>query len=791
MSFYDAIRVGASAAADYEVKRSVRFNSDDGQVLQRTPSVAGNRKKWTFSAWIKRSNLTAEQRIFGGKANASHIYFASNDELTWDLANVDSGSASGNLNTEAKFRDITSWIHLVCALDTDESTANNRMRMYINGTELTDFGTRTNPSSGYATNAINDTSLHTIGRRTSDQGSDGMRFDGYMAEVNFIDGLQLTPASFAETNADTGQWNPKRYTGSYGTNGFYLNFSDNSGTTATTLGKDSSGNGNNFTPYNFSVSAGAGNDSLEDSPTNNFPTINPLAGYVDNFVSASNGNLDFSMASNYLAISTFTIPASGKWYAECVFTDVQSGDVSVINPNMLNDNSNSFDGRWNGIALKQGGEIRVDNSTVQSSLTAIANDAIVGVKIDRDAGTVAFTINGSANGTAVNISSLTDSSVLVVANRRNSSTGSNPIGSQNYGQRPFSHLPAGYKALSSANLPDPTILLPDKHFDTLLYTGNNGSQNITGLEFDPDWVWAKNRQDAGYHHDVYDIVRGNNLRIFTSQTSAETTGYLQFGVTGGFSLTAGGGININAKNHVAWCWNGGGSTVTNNDGSISSQVRANTTAGFSIAGWTGTNGNGTVGHGLGVAPKVVIVRRRQSASDWAVYHGEIGNTKRLVLNSTTAESSASANWWNNTSPTSTTFSVGSDAGSNGSTDNYIAYCFSEVAGYSKFGSYTGNGNADGTFVFTGFRPAWVMIKKSSGSDSWLIMDNKRDIDNVVGNTLAANSSGAENADTGGIPTDFLSNGFKCRGSGGDFNGSGSTFVYLAFAESPFKNSRAR
>jgi hypothetical protein len=790
MSFYDAIRVGASAAADYEVKRSVRFNSDDGQVLQRTPSVAGNRKKWTFSAWIKRSNLTAEQRIFGGKANASHIYFASNDELTWDLANVDSGSASGNLNTEAKFRDITSWIHLVCALDTDESTANNRMRMYINGTELTDFGTRTNPSSGYATNAINDTSLHTIGRRTSDQGSDGMRFDGYMAEVNFIDGLQLTPASFAETNADTGQWNPKRYTGSYGTNGFYLNFSDNSGTTATTLGKDSSGNGNNFTPYNFSVSAGTGNDSLEDSPTNNFPTINPLAGYVDNFVSASNGNLDFSMASNYLAISTFTIPASGKWYAECVFTDVQSGDVSVINPNMLNDNSNSFDGRWNGIALKQGGEIRVDNSTVQSSLTAIANDAIVGVKIDRDAGTVAFTINGSANGTAVNISSLTDSSVLVVANRRNSSTGSNPIGSQNYGQRPFSHLPAGYKALSSANLPDPTILLPDKHFDTLLYTGNNGSQNITGLEFDPDWVWAKNRQDAGYHHDVYDIVRGNNLRIFTSQTSAETTGYLQFGVTGGFSLTAGGGININAKNHVAWCWNGGGSTVTNNDGSISSQVRANTTAGFSIAGWTGTNGNGTVGHGLGVAPKVVIVRRRQSASDWAVYHGEIGNTKRLVLNSTTAESSASANWWNNTSPTSTTFSVGSDAGSNGSTDNYIAYCFSEVAGYSKFGKYTGNGSDDGTFVYMGFKPAWIMIKMTSGSEDWPMYDNKRDPFNVGDHRIFANTSGAEGA-VGQEHFDFVSNGIKFRKNKNPFNTSGSTYIYFAFAESPFKNSRAR
>ena len=170
-----------SVTGSAEIERSVKFNNADGQVLQRTPSSAGNRKKWTFSAWIKRSKLEAEQRIFGGNANASHIYFASNDELTWDLANDGSSSSSGNLNTHQVFRDISGWYHLVCALDTDESTANNRMRMYINGTELTGFGTRTNPSSGYATNAINDTSLHTIGRRTSDQGSDGMRFDGYMA----------------------------------------------------------------------------------------------------------------------------------------------------------------------------------------------------------------------------------------------------------------------------------------------------------------------------------------------------------------------------------------------------------------------------------------------------------------------------------------------------------------------------------------------------------------------------------------------------------------------------------
>ena len=224
MSFYDAIRIGASGAGDYEVERSLRFNSDDSAYLSRTPSSAGNRKTWTFSAWIKRGNLGSEQRIFGGNANASHIYFDTNDELTWDLANDGSGSVQANLNTGAKFRDTAAWMHLVCALDTDNSTANNRMRMYINGTEITDFGTRTNPSSGYATNAINDTTLHTIGRRTSGQGSAGMSYDGYMAEINFIDGQQYDPSYFGETDVTTGQWIAKKYVGGYGTTGFYLKF---------------------------------------------------------------------------------------------------------------------------------------------------------------------------------------------------------------------------------------------------------------------------------------------------------------------------------------------------------------------------------------------------------------------------------------------------------------------------------------------------------------------------------------------------------------------------------------
>ena len=229
-----------SALGGAVVERSLRFNNDDGTYLERTPSGAGNRKKWTFSAWIKRSGLGFEQRIFGGQANASHIYFETNEYVTWDLANENSSTPSANLSAQRYFRDPTAWFHLVCALDTDESTANNRMRMYINGSEVSDYRSRTNPSSGYSTNAVNAASVHTIGRRLSSQGSDGMRLHGYVAEVNFIDGYQYDASYFGYTESQTGIWRPKRYEGTYGTNGFHLDFSDNS--SVTTLGIDKSPN---------------------------------------------------------------------------------------------------------------------------------------------------------------------------------------------------------------------------------------------------------------------------------------------------------------------------------------------------------------------------------------------------------------------------------------------------------------------------------------------------------------------------------------------------------------------
>ena len=324
------------------------------------------------------------------------------------------------------------------------------------------------------------------------------------------------------------------------------------------------------------------------------------------------------------------------------------------------------------------------------------------------------------------------------------------------------------------------------------------SMSFSGLNFQPDWIWQKNRTTSSSHfHYLFDSVRGGTQGLQSNTNGAEFTGAnpnITF-TSNGYDMRAsdGGQGNASGANYVSWNWNAGGSTVTNNDGAISSQVRVNTTAGFSITAYSGNGSNAqTVGHGLGVAPDVIILKARGASQNWRVWHRSLAadGSKRLILDATNA--SENAGFLNDTAPTSTVFTLGnSDDAWNASGGTYIVYLFSEVAGYSKFGSYTGNGSSDGTFNFTGFRPAWVMIKRTSSTDSWLIMDNKRDINNVVGNTLAANSSGTENADTGGIPTDFLSNGFKCRGSGGDFNGSGQTYVYFAFAESPFKNSRAR
>jgi hypothetical protein len=322
-----------------------------------------------------------------------------------------------------------------------------------------------------------------------------------------------------------------------------------------------------------------------------------------------------------------------------------------------------------------------------------------------------------------------------------------------------------------------------------LYTGNGStlsvSNAVNGVSMQPDLVWVKGRSVA-YSHGLYDSVRGATKRLISNLTNAEDTlsGVTAFN-SGGFSLGSDINFNENAATYVGWQWKGGGTPVSNTAGSITSSVSANTTAGFSVVTYTGVGGTATVGHGLGVAPQMIIVMPRSFASDKYVYLASIGAGNYMSINLTNA--SASTTLWNSTSPTSTVFTVNGN-GANQNTSTFVAYCFAPVAGYSAFGSYTGNGSADGPFVFTNFRPRYVLIKSSSDAVNWYVYDTSRDTGNLAGNQLYPNLS---NAEVSSVGIDILSNGFKVRYNASPLNASGSTYIYACFAENAFKFSNAR
>ena len=334
-----------------------------------------------------------------------------------------------------------------------------------------------------------------------------------------------------------------------------------------------------------------------------------------------------------------------------------------------------------------------------------------------------------------------------------------------------------------------TINKGSDYFNTVLYTGNGGTNNITGVEFQPDLVWIKNRNSTN-EHCVTDVVRGATKYLHTNLTQAETTAAnsLTSFDSDGFSLGNNANFNTNTNTYVAWNWladNTSGSS--NTDGSITSTVSSNTTSGFSIVTYTGTGVSETIGHGLGAVPNVIIVKGSSGTSavdGWYTYHSSVGNTKFVELNNTGGATTFST-MWDNTTPTTTTFST--TYLSKAST-NYVAYFFAEKKGFSKFGGYTGNGSTDGTFVYTGFKPAFVMTKESATTGSWNIFDNRRENPfNVVKGNLKAESSIAEESNTN-LQMDFVSNAFKLRGTGGDLNGSGTAMIYMAFAENPFVTS---
>jgi hypothetical protein len=324
---------------------------------------------------------------------------------------------------------------------------------------------------------------------------------------------------------------------------------------------------------------------------------------------------------------------------------------------------------------------------------------------------------------------------------------------------------------------------PSDYFNTVLYTGNaTNPKAITGVGFQPDWVWIKDR-DNTFNHQVHDVVRGADQGLLPNTTNAEAdyNSFVSFD-SDGFSVTGANGTNTNSADLVAWNWLGANGTSSNTDGSITSTVSANTTSGFSIVSWTGNGSTTTVGHGLGVTPKLYITKDRTNGStNWHYHTTQIdGGMDFAFLNQTNAFSSSSLS-----APSSTLITVGGTI--NTSSANFISYVFAEKKGYSKFGSYTGNGNADGAFVYTGFKPAFLLMKRTDSISQWRMWDNKRDTFNVADQALLPNNSTAtqENANQN---VDLLSNGFKWRASYVDTNASGGTFIYMCFAEAPFTTS---
>ena len=365
-----------------------------------------------------------------------------------------------------------------------------------------------------------------------------------------------------------------------------------------------------------------------------------------------------------------------------------------------------------------------------------------------------------------------------------------------------------YLPLSTANLPDPAInpaqgKSPEDYFDVFTWTGTgNTGRSFTDLSFQPDLVWAKDRTNA-YGHVLFDSVRGAGAdkELGSQVTGAEgyastsTYDYLSSFDSNGFTSTYSGSnfaayFNNSGDSYVAWNWKANGTGVSNTDGSITSTVSANTDIGFSIVSYTGTGSNATVGHGLDSALDMLIVKNRDRSANWHTWHNELAGTQFLELSSTAA-AGTDAPSWNSTVPSSTVFSVGTSNSTNASGEDLIAYCFHSVEGFSKFGSYTGNGSTDGAFVYTGFRPAFLLLKVTSTADDWIIWDGVRSPENLADNALKPNSSAAEVTGNINNSIDLVSNGFKCRNTNEKTNFSGYNYIYMAFAENPFKYSNAR
>lgn len=827
----------------YIINQSLRFEDGDKAHMSTSFTDAGTSTAiGTFSWWMKRGNLgISKQDIYFVNGGAGGIQIRT-DKLA--VNSFDSNNTQVIVQTNAVLRDPSAFYHCVVATN----GTNGTIKFYINGVEQAQTVSSGSLVAGRSWDFLGHDSRvdFLIGGTAS-----ANNWDGLLAEYHYIDGQELDPTSFGETIG--GAWVPKEYSGSYGDNGFYLTF-EGDGTAQTTagttaqvnIGDDQSGNGNNWAVNNLVAS-----DVVLDSPTNNFSTMNPLNKASSN-VTLKEGNLatatlnSSSSAANTIVTATMALPLSGKWYWEADFTGQATGGSQVAMAGVL-DSTFKIPGQSNNFINSSGDYITwyghnnsmrngSQNVSYTSEITTQATGT-VSFAVDMDNLWVWVAVNGTwINGTpdfsdgTNKVYDLT-SGVNYLPFYGNNGGSSVGFTSFNFGQggKTFTSeqqpddgvgtfeydVPAGYKALCTLSFPEPAIgpnssTQADDYFNTVLYTGDGTSSNaITGVGFQPDFLWIKQRSAIRGHQNM-DSVRGASVRLQSHGGGVETASGLVSFDSDGFTVdgTTLNGTNADTGTFVAWSWKAGGTAVLNEEGTIDSQVSAAPDAGFSIVSYTGVTGDDTVrtiGHGLNSAPELIIVKNRDWGSGgdggWEVGLPFLSTPQGVLLDSSAAASTTQWDRFFNTAPTVDVFSTYSASAystdvryrTNGRADNYIAYCFHSVPGYSRVSTYEGNGNANGTFVYTGFRPAWVMVKEIDASGFWMIQDNKvYPFNDGDTRSLAANDTGTETTISNrGNEMDILSNGFKMRASTGDFNASGNTHIYLAFAETPFKHSVAR
>jgi hypothetical protein len=763
------------------IPNSLIFNRADNATMTRTPSSAGTRTKFTVSVWVKLgSNFGTRRFIFYGAAsgnNFSGIEISANNSFRM-YASDGSGSIDLDLESSRTLEDTSKWYHLLAVFDSTQSTASDRAKMYIDGDQITNFSTSTfNLVQDFEFQGTNNV-LNVVGGWDSSLGGSPATyaFDGYMAEMNLVDGSALTPDTFGVTDSSTGRWIPKALTGiTYGTNGFRLQFASPSN-----LGDDTSGNTQDFGVNN--IVAG---DQTTDSPSQNFAT--GLGAFQTSYaMTMSEGNLksEANGGTNQFGKSQTTLSFdpndSSGYYAEYTVNGTASVGSNFNTVGISGESSkylvpNSSNGAFNlMVAYFEDGRVRFTNgagtstdiSSFGSTWGNVSTPDIIGIFVKNNK--IYFHKNGTYQNSADpnNETGGLDIQRTMGGNRVGFfhvgyDTSVHGIMTANFGQKGFTYTPpTGYKKLNQDNLPET-------------------SKGISGF------VWIKSRDTASAHM-LFDSSRGPQLRLKSDSTSEQTLsqGTVTKFLKGGYAVGDQTAVNKSGDSVVAWNWvANAGTTATNNDGSVTSTVQANTTAGFSIVRWTGGGSAATIGHGLSQTPEWIFYKRTNATGDgWITYHinqNASPASGSMQLQSTGAFG-ADSTLWNNTAPTSSVISIGTYGMQ--SSEERTAWVWHPVEGYSKFGTYTGNGNTNGPFVFTGFKPAWIMFKQSNGTADWFVMDSARGKINPQVYRLKANAT--ETEDTSNI-LDILSSGFKLRNAGSDKNGSGSTYIYIAFAQHPF------